>query len=77
MPIPVVIAWNQVTTSIDGEPLEVVAYQIIVDTFQVTLPAEAGTIVTVTPELLVEGTEYGFEILAIEEGGNQTITQGW
>jgi hypothetical protein len=31
--------------------------------------------VTVPAELLEPGTEYGFEVLAIEEGGNQTITE--
>jgi hypothetical protein len=32
--------------------------------------------VTVPNELLEPGTEYTFEVLAIEEGGNQTITEG-
>jgi len=74
VPLPVVIAWNDVTTSIDGEPIEVVEYEVIVgDGFDVHL---SGTSVTVPSELLEEGTEYLFEVLAIEEGGNQTITEG-
>jgi hypothetical protein len=74
VPIPVVIAWNDVTTSIEGEPLEIVEYEVIVgeDVFDVRLE---GTMVTVPSELLKPGTEYEFEILAIAEGGNQTITE--
>jgi hypothetical protein len=32
--------------------------------------------VTVPPEFLEVGTVYKFEVLAIEAGGNQTITEG-
>jgi len=78
--IPVVIAWEPVTTSYFGLPLEVVEYEVIVEgedaiIFDVHLRAEAGTQVTVPTELLEPGTEYKFEVLAIEEGGNQTITE--
>jgi hypothetical protein len=74
VPIPVVIAWNEVTTSIEGEPLEVAEYEVIVGetVFDVRLE---GTMVTVPSELLKPGTEYEFEILAVAEGGNQTITE--
>ena len=56
---------------------QVVAYQVIVDSFQVTLPATA-TSVTVPPEFVasLESGEHPFEVLAIEAGGNQTITEG-
>lgn len=74
VPLPVVIAWNDVTTSIEGDPIDVVEYEVIVgeDIFDVHLE---GTMVTVPSELLEAGTQYSFEILAIEEGGNQTITE--
>ena len=74
VPLPVVIAWNDVTTSIEGKPIDVAEYEVIVgeNTFDVHLE---GTMVTVPSELLKPGTRYGFEILAIEEGGNQTITE--
>jgi hypothetical protein len=74
VPMPVVIAWNDVTTSIEGKPLDVVRYEVIVgeDIFDVHLE---GTTVTVPSELLKPGTEYAFEVLAIEAGGNQTITE--
>jgi hypothetical protein len=74
VPIPVVIAWNDVTTSIEGKPLEIAEYEVIVgeNVFDVRLE---GTMVTVPSELLKPGTEYAFEVLAIEKGGNQTITE--
>ena len=79
VPIPVVIAWEPVTTSYFGLPLEVVKYEVIVEGedefFDVFVPADAGNQVTVPAELLEPGTEYEFEVLAIEEGGNQTITE--
>jgi hypothetical protein len=79
VPIPVVIAWNEVTETIDGDPIEVEAYEIIVEgedvNFDTTMPADAGTSITVPAELLEPGTEYEFEVLAIAENGNQTITE--
>ena len=70
--------------------LKIVAYQVIVErtdndqlgaaprTFDITLPATSDPTqsVTVPPEFLEPGTEYKFEVLAIEKGGNQTITEG-
>jgi hypothetical protein len=79
-PIPTVIKWDPVTTSIFDDPLEIAGYEVIVEgddiNYDVHLPAEVGTMVTVTPELLQPGGDYRFEVLAIEEGGNQTITEG-
>jgi hypothetical protein len=77
------IEWNVVINRLDpateecGEStdLDIVGYQVIVDTFQVTLPASA-TSVTVPPEFLEPNTMYLFEVLAIEASGNQTITEG-
>ena len=121
VPLPVVIAWNDVTTSIEDKPLDVVRYEVIVVTSPVLLTvatagdaaqtltraagglggdqaqighelagmSEAvevivgedifdvhleGTTVTVPAGLLKPGTEYQLEVLAIEAGGNQTIT---
>ena len=73
----VVIAWLPVTRP---RGIAIAGYQVIVErddplrTFEVTLPASA-TSVTVPPEFLEPDTEYDFEILAIEAGGNQTITE--
>jgi hypothetical protein len=62
-------------------PINVVEYQVIVGSFEVTLPA----IVPPSPQSVQVPTEYVaalepgthlFEVLAIDEGGNQTITIG-
>jgi hypothetical protein len=80
--IPAVIAWNDVTTTIRGTPLEVDRYEVIVERddevaiFDVHLPPGSPTMVTVPTEFLEPGTEYVFEVLAIEAGGNQTISEG-
>jgi hypothetical protein len=67
---PVVIAWQPVP---DPQGSSIIGYQVIVGDFSVTLPA-SKTQVTVPPEFLETGTEYEFEVLAIEVGGNQTIS---
>jgi hypothetical protein len=76
----VVISWDPVTTNPPGfpvKPIAIIGYQVIVEPFQVTLPATA-TSVTLPPEFvqsLSAGT-YPFEVLAIDQSGNQTITEG-
>jgi hypothetical protein len=58
--------------------IKIVGFQVVVDggnpsrRFDVTLSAKT-TSVKVPPEFLEPGTEYEFEVLAIEAGGNQTI----
>ncbi len=78
--LPVVIEWEPVTTDVFDDDIEVVRYEVIVENadihFDVKFPAESGTELTVSPELLQPDTQYIFEVLAIEEGGNQTITEG-
>lgn len=68
-----VVRWEPVA---DPPGSEIVGYQVIVEGFSVELPATA-TSVTVPPEFLEPGTEYSFEVLAIEESGNQTITESF
>ena len=82
VPIPVVIDWNDVTTDINGDPIDIEAYEVIVGgeegdnvNFDVIMSADLGTTLTVPAELLEPGTEYEFEVLAIAENGNQTITE--
>ncbi len=75
-----VISWELVTEPADilpDEDVEVVAYQVIVEDFQVTVP-DPATSVTVPPEYVasLDSGEHLFEVLAIEAGGNQTITEG-
>jgi hypothetical protein len=82
VPIPAVIAWNDVTTTIKGQPLDVDRYEVIVERddeeaiFDVHLPPGSDTSITVASEFLEPGTDYVFEVLAIEAGGNQTISEG-
>lgn len=76
----VVIHWDPVDEAPDGFPVQevdIVGYQVIVGSFQVTLPA-SSTSVTV-PREFVESLPNGaqdFEVLAIDASGNQTITEG-
>ena len=75
-----VISWEPVTGPPDGFPAEsinIVAFQVIVGAFQVTLPATTLS-VTVPPEFVASLSSgvNAFEVLAIEAGGNQTITEG-
>jgi hypothetical protein len=80
---PVVIEWQEVTETIlpvGYSELAIEGYQVIVEDeesgneFNVTLPDDA-TQVTVPMQLIEENTLYKFEVLAIEESGNQTITE--
>ena len=79
VPLPVLIAWDAVTTSIEGTPLDIVGYEVIVENddvnFDVKFPADVLEL-TVPDGLLEPGTDYIFEVLAIEKSGNQTITEG-
>ncbi len=75
-----VISWPLVTAPAailpDGD-VDVVGYQVIVESFQVTLPG-TSTSVTVPEEFyqsLAPGV-HDFEVLAIDANGNQTITEG-
>ncbi len=75
-----VIEWEEVTSPPDGFPDEeitIVGYQVIVGSFQVTLP-ESARQCTVPPEFVdsLDSGEHQFEVLAIEESGNQSITEG-
>jgi len=78
----VVVAWEPVA---DPEGSRITAYQVIVTqelnvlprrTFSVHVSAEV-TAVTVPAEFLQDDADYEFEVLAIEEGGNQTITSSF
>ena len=80
VPLPVTIAWEPVTTSAFGLPLKIVAYEVIVEndadvTLDFKFPANIREL-TVPDGLLKPGADYIFEVLAIEEGKNQTITEG-
>jgi len=76
----VIIRWDPVTASPAGFPnrqLNIVGYQVIVEPFQVTLPA-SGTEITLPREFVrsLAAGEHDFEVLAIDAGGAQSITEG-
>lgn len=81
---PVVIAWEPVMRPFPGttKPVKITGYQVIVErvkpqpllAFSSEMPATA-TQVTVPAEFLQGKAEYNVEVLAIEAGGNQTITE--
>jgi hypothetical protein len=71
-----VISWDEVA---DPPGSAIAGYQLIVEAgllnvLDVKVPASV-TSFTVPPEFLEADTDYDFEVLAIEAGGNQTITQ--
>ncbi len=81
-----VMKWNPVTQSIDGQPVTIIRYQLIVQKDDPPHPHAIGklglsiyvpasvTSITVPPEMLEAGTLYKWEVLAIEESGNQTLS---
>lgn len=80
----VVIAWQPVSSAFPGTSaaVNVVAYQVIVErlksqpakVYSVVVPASV-TQVTVPAEFFQSSGDYKFEILAIDIGGNQTISE--
>ena len=83
-----VASWNPVTTTISGGPVTIIAYQLIIQEVQTPHPHRIGKIglsmylpptvtsVVVPDELLAPGKAYNWEVLAIEESGNQTLSSG-
>ncbi len=77
------IEWEPVATTIAGsEDLEIASYQVIVEQvdplriFSIDLPASATSVKVPAGFLVQRGTLHKFEVLAVEAGGNQTITEG-
>ncbi|MGB3970227.1 MAG: hypothetical protein WBO45_26070 [Planctomycetota bacterium] len=79
-PSSLTIHWDEVTTTPPGfpvRPLTISGYQVICGSFQVTLPPTARS-VTVPPEFVASlpAGENPYEVLAIEQSANQTLTEG-
>jgi hypothetical protein len=82
-PNNLVIEWEPVTKTItDSDEINIVGYQVIVEQVEplrvlsINLPVSV-TKVKIPPEFfLLKDTLHKFEVLVIEEGGNQTITEG-
>ena len=80
--------WGEVTKTITGEDVNIIAYQIIVEKdeeprahmigkmgLSMYLPASV-TSIAIPDGFLEPGTAYKWEVLAIEESGNQTLSSG-
>ncbi|MFA9564764.1 MAG: hypothetical protein ACERLM_08680 [Acidimicrobiales bacterium] len=84
-----VVTWEPVTETIDGDPVTITGYEVIVtmEEFEdtdglsrpvsdVRVPADL-TSLAVPVEFLLPDTIYELEVLALEESGNQTISVGF
>jgi hypothetical protein len=84
----VVAEWEPVTRTITGEPVRIIAYQLIVGKDAEPHPHMIGkfglsmylppatTRIELPDGFLEPGTAYSWEVLAIERSGNQTISSG-
>ncbi len=88
-PVGLVIEWEDVTETVDGDPVTITGYEIIVTKlehddphgfsrpiFDVHLPPDRNSL-SVPAEFLEPGTGYELEVLALETSGNQTIAGGY
>lgn len=84
----VVADWEPVTETITGDPVRIIAYQLIVEKdvephpnmigkFGLSMYLPASTTRIELPDGFLEpGTAYAWEVLAIERSGNQTLSSG-
>ena len=86
---PLVVDWDEVNQTVNGEAAVLTGYQVIVTKeqhndphgrsrpiFNVHLPPDQ-TSITVSTEFLEPETLYEVEVLALEASGNQTISLGF
>lgn len=82
------VSWSPVDRTIDGADVTIIAYQLIIEKdapphphmigkfgLSMYLPASTTTI-TIPAEFFEPDTTYKWEVLAIEESGNQTLSSG-
>ncbi len=79
------VSWKPVDETIDGSNVKIIAYQLIIEKDEAPHPHMIGkfglsmylspdvTEMTIPEEFLEPGTDYDWEVLAIEESGNQTL----
>jgi hypothetical protein len=84
----VVARWRPVTTTITGDPVRIIAYQLIVEKDVAPHPHMIGKLglsiyvpptvssIDVPDGFLEPHTKYQWEVLAIERSGNQTLSSG-
>ncbi len=91
-PVPregLAVRWNPVAETVDGRPVTISAYEVIVTKehhddphgfsqpiYDVHVPPGVNAL-SVPAEFLEPGTVYEVEVLALEESGNQTISVGF
>ena len=81
-------SWRPVTETLSGGQVTIIAYQLIVEAdeepyphmvgkmgFSMYVPADV-TSMSIGAGFLEPGTSYKWEVLAIEESGNQTLSSG-
>ena len=77
------VSFDEVSEDIHGNPIEIAYYEVIVEkeddepilqTFRVILRPSV-TSVGIPAAFLEPGTEYKFEVIAVSEAGNKTITE--
>ena len=85
----ITLVWDQVTKQLNIEEeecgddsIDIEKYQVIVENLdtenQFSIFVEASdTRITLPPEFVEDGTSYKWEVLAIAENGNQTITEAY
>jgi|CXWL01.1.fsa_nt_gi hypothetical protein len=83
-----VARWGAVTKTITGESVKIIAYQLIIEKDEPPHPHMIGkmglsmylpattTSMEIPDGFLLPGTAYKWEVLAIEESGNQTLSSG-
>jgi hypothetical protein len=84
----VIASWDPVTKTITGEDVNIIAYQLIIEKDEPPHPHMIGNIglsmylpasvtsIAIPDGFLEAGTTYNWEVLAIEESGNQTLSSG-
>jgi hypothetical protein len=85
-PDDLTVRWRDVTETVDGEPLTITGYEVIVTKeehvdphgfsqpiYDVHVPPDRNSL-SVPEEFFEPGTEYELEVLALETSGNQTIS---
>lgn len=82
------VSWSPVTKTIEGKDVTIVSYQLIIEKDAPPHPNMIGkiglsmylsaTVTSITiPSVFFEaGKKYNWEVLAIEESGNQTLSSG-
>lgn len=82
------VSWTPSERALDGSTVNIIAYQLIIEKDEDPHPKMIGkrglsmylpasvTAMTIPAEFFEPGTGYLWEVLAIEEGGNQTLQSG-